>query len=256
MSGPVACAECHTVPSDLAHATEPLDLTWGPLARTDGALPTWNGSALTCANYCHGATMAGGALTAPVWNRVDGGRPPVTSRPATGSAAGTHPGHSRIACHDGAATTALTGAVTRRGCQSGDFPHLRRPRSRTRDPGKSPWHRVCFLTMETAAGSQGWQAHAAPLIPAWRCPEGDFQAGGDAARAGDPRPGRRSCSASAKKAATRGRRPSPFPGAPRPGPPRAVPGRSRPARQHLTPGRRSTDDFHCQQILPIALLAE
>ena len=35
----LACTECHAVPADAAHATQPLQLTWGPLARTGGATP-------------------------------------------------------------------------------------------------------------------------------------------------------------------------------------------------------------------------
>jgi predicted CxxxxCH...CXXCH cytochrome family protein len=94
--GPIACDECHTVPGDLAHATQPLQLTWGALARADGAAPTFDANALTCANYCHGSTMAGGSLTAPVWNRVNGtqaacgtchGLPPSAPHPAVSGGA-------------------------------------------------------------------------------------------------------------------------------------------------------------------------
>jgi len=103
--GGVACSECHAVPSDTAHATQPLDLTWGALARTGNVTPSWNGTALTCANYCHGASLPGGALTMPVWNKVDDtqaacgtchGVPPPAPHPSvTGgltACAGCHPG--------------------------------------------------------------------------------------------------------------------------------------------------------------------
>jgi predicted CxxxxCH...CXXCH cytochrome family protein len=64
----VACSDCHTVPSDSAHATQPLDLTWGTLARTGGVTPSWNATSLTCTNYCHGITLFGGSDTTPQWN--------------------------------------------------------------------------------------------------------------------------------------------------------------------------------------------
>jgi predicted CxxxxCH...CXXCH cytochrome family protein len=65
----MACTECHTVPGDTAHATQPLQLTWGPLATADGASPTFSATSYTCsATYCHGSTLnAGGTLTNPVW---------------------------------------------------------------------------------------------------------------------------------------------------------------------------------------------
>jgi predicted CxxxxCH...CXXCH cytochrome family protein len=66
--GAMACNDCHTVPGDTAHSTQPLDLTWGALARTGGVTPSWNAATLTCANYCHGVTLPGGTDTTPVWN--------------------------------------------------------------------------------------------------------------------------------------------------------------------------------------------
>ncbi|HET8723254.1 MAG TPA: CxxxxCH/CxxCH domain-containing protein, partial [Anaeromyxobacteraceae bacterium] len=92
----IACAECHAVPTSISHATQPLQLTWGPIASADGAAPAFDAASLTCANYCHGATMAGGGATAPVWTRVDGtqstcgschGMPPPSPHPAVGGAA-------------------------------------------------------------------------------------------------------------------------------------------------------------------------
>jgi hypothetical protein len=68
---PLPCSSCHTVPVDVAHATQPLDLTWDSLARANGASATWNPTGLTCSNYCHGATLHGGTNTTPIWNVVD-----------------------------------------------------------------------------------------------------------------------------------------------------------------------------------------
>ncbi|HSN91083.1 MAG TPA: CxxxxCH/CxxCH domain-containing protein [Anaeromyxobacteraceae bacterium] len=64
-----ACAQCHAVPTDLGHVADGAtgaDFTWGPLA-SQGATPAFDGVALTCTNYCHGATLVGGAGTSPAW---------------------------------------------------------------------------------------------------------------------------------------------------------------------------------------------
>jgi predicted CxxxxCH...CXXCH cytochrome family protein len=76
LSAAFECSQCHTVPTDTAHSSQPLDLTWGALARTGGVTPTWNGTALTCTNYCHGAGLTGGTRTSPVWT---GGSAQVSS---------------------------------------------------------------------------------------------------------------------------------------------------------------------------------
>ena len=56
-----------TSPSHIdGHAT----VTFGALAWMGGASPEWIAETGSCsATYCHGGTLAGGALTAPVWNR-------------------------------------------------------------------------------------------------------------------------------------------------------------------------------------------
>ncbi|MFO0729209.1 MAG: CxxxxCH/CxxCH domain-containing protein [Myxococcota bacterium] len=98
IAAPVACNECHLVPTDLGspgHVDTPLpaEVTFGPASRRGGASPTYDGATVTCRNnYCHGATLnAGGQLTAPVWTRVDGsqascgtchGAPPPAPHPS------------------------------------------------------------------------------------------------------------------------------------------------------------------------------
>ena len=64
-----ACNQCHAVPTDLAHVADGAagaDLVWGALA-AQGTTPTFASGALTCTNYCHGATLAGGAGASPAW---------------------------------------------------------------------------------------------------------------------------------------------------------------------------------------------
>ncbi|MCC6523414.1 MAG: CxxxxCH/CxxCH domain-containing protein [Polyangiaceae bacterium] len=98
----VACGECHVVPwsaTDPGHLDAwPAEVTWGALARASGAAPSWERAEATCAgSYCHGATLAGGTTTSPVWTEVDG------SQTGCGSCHGApppppHP--DRDACED------------------------------------------------------------------------------------------------------------------------------------------------------------
>jgi predicted CxxxxCH...CXXCH cytochrome family protein len=100
----MACTECHTVPGDTTHATQPLQLTWGPLATTQGAAPNFNATSLTCSStYCHGSTLnAGGTLTNPVWisgaSQVACGSchsaPPPSPHPQNASCGTCHPGYT------------------------------------------------------------------------------------------------------------------------------------------------------------------
>jgi len=71
--GPIACAECHVVPSSAAHATSPpaQKVVFGTLATNGGASPTWNSTSTGCAaTYCHGNFTFGlvvGANATPLW---------------------------------------------------------------------------------------------------------------------------------------------------------------------------------------------
>ncbi len=92
------CANCHLVPTDLAHlANTSWTFTWSTLATGNGSTtPAWTAGSLTCANYCHGATLNGGTHTSPTWN---GGAAEVSctschgSPPATGATIGSQPAH-------------------------------------------------------------------------------------------------------------------------------------------------------------------
>jgi predicted CxxxxCH...CXXCH cytochrome family protein len=78
ISLPVACSECHVVPTSLVHVgpapTTPATLDWGPLASAKGATPSFDSTAVTCSNYCHGQTLpaGGGSNTQPKWTTVNG----------------------------------------------------------------------------------------------------------------------------------------------------------------------------------------
>jgi predicted CxxxxCH...CXXCH cytochrome family protein len=98
----MACTECHVLPAVMLHSSGTAELTFGELARTGEAAPQWTRASATCGStYCHGATLdAGGALTAPVWTRVDGtqavcgtchGNPPPAPHPASADCSTCHP---------------------------------------------------------------------------------------------------------------------------------------------------------------------
>jgi predicted CxxxxCH...CXXCH cytochrome family protein len=96
LAGPIACAECHVVPSTV-DAEGHLDgtpgggVTFGTMARNDGATPAWSATAAKCSGaYCHGATLAGGTNKTPQWTLVNGtqdacgtchGNPPPAPHP-------------------------------------------------------------------------------------------------------------------------------------------------------------------------------
>src|SRR3990172_1250917 len=106
----IACGECHVVPSS-ADSPGHMDgarapVTFGALATTGGAKPSWDTNQLSCsATYCHGATLGpGGTSQAPIWTKVDGtqaacgtchGIPPTSAgHPAVSGGAG-----ACSACH-------------------------------------------------------------------------------------------------------------------------------------------------------------
>jgi predicted CxxxxCH...CXXCH cytochrome family protein len=61
------------VPTSTTHSNGTVDLTWGGLAVTAGARPSFDAASGTCSNtYCHGEFVGGNTLNAPIWNRVDG----------------------------------------------------------------------------------------------------------------------------------------------------------------------------------------
>ena len=79
VDGPLAkamfCNACHVIPNGIyapGHIDEaPAELTWGTLATTDGAAPSWDHDQETCSDtYCHGATLGGGLDKTPQWTKV------------------------------------------------------------------------------------------------------------------------------------------------------------------------------------------
>ena len=73
------CVACHVKPASAlagGHLDGTIaDVRFAGIAVADGAAPAWDRNAATCAStYCHGATLAGGTNTAPVWTQVGQGQ--------------------------------------------------------------------------------------------------------------------------------------------------------------------------------------
>jgi predicted CxxxxCH...CXXCH cytochrome family protein len=68
-AGAIDCSECHTVPTSTEHATQAIELTFGPKATAYATAASFDPTALTCATFCHGTAAWGGTNHAPVWNQ-------------------------------------------------------------------------------------------------------------------------------------------------------------------------------------------
>ena len=100
------CVDCHTVPQSTTHSNGTADITWGTVAKTAGANPTFEPNTVTCnAVYCHGTTLAaanaGGATAkTPVWTTVDGSFDSCGASCHTNPPGGSHPQNTNCAtCH-------------------------------------------------------------------------------------------------------------------------------------------------------------
>jgi predicted CxxxxCH...CXXCH cytochrome family protein len=77
VSAPVACNECHLVPTELhspghidtAAPAEVFPSGAGTLARADGATPSYDPNTATCTSYCHGSGAKLSQDTSPTVNR-------------------------------------------------------------------------------------------------------------------------------------------------------------------------------------------
>lgn len=84
----VQCNECHRVPPttvSAGHIDGQVQVVFGGVALANLAQPTWDSTALTCANAaCHDisnwtSAPGGGSAVAPLWTRVDGTQASCTS---------------------------------------------------------------------------------------------------------------------------------------------------------------------------------
>jgi predicted CxxxxCH...CXXCH cytochrome family protein len=90
---PIACTECHVLPTTAIHTLNyQLDLPFGPLSRSQGAQPAWDAPTLTCsANYCHGNFAFGGirgSAASLAWTGTLNGCETCHGMPPTGHAFG------------------------------------------------------------------------------------------------------------------------------------------------------------------------
>lgn len=105
VAGPVACSECHPIPTDMvSHPSVeggPATMAFGALASRAGAVPSWDREAARCTNnYCHGATLRGAETRpSPVWTQVDGSQLACTACHGN-PPSGTHTTNTQCeACH-------------------------------------------------------------------------------------------------------------------------------------------------------------
>jgi predicted CxxxxCH...CXXCH cytochrome family protein len=82
------------------HADGVVELSFGPLATTGGAAPSWNGASCSAA-YCHGNFANGATANAPVWTGVNQAAcgtchalPPPGLHPVRTDCATCHPGYT------------------------------------------------------------------------------------------------------------------------------------------------------------------
>jgi len=96
----LACTECHVLPNSTSHSNGTAEIAFGPLARTGGASPSWNGT--TCSNvYCPGSFTGGNGSYAPAWTApvtascgTCHGLPPVAPHPQNADCSACHTGYT------------------------------------------------------------------------------------------------------------------------------------------------------------------
>jgi predicted CxxxxCH...CXXCH cytochrome family protein len=118
-SSSMLCNDCHAVPTATNHANGTSANPNGAVlfsARTTAsgttAVPTWNTTALTCANtYCHGSSTLGGTNKTPSWTTVNG------TQAACGTCHGLPPPSPHMqnsscgTCHSGYTSSAVNKAL-------------------------------------------------------------------------------------------------------------------------------------------------
>lgn len=65
-ANPIACTECHVVPTATNHSDGAAGLSFGKLAKTGNVTPAWDGATCTASN-CHGNFTGGATAAAPSW---------------------------------------------------------------------------------------------------------------------------------------------------------------------------------------------
>ena len=112
LSRPMACVNCHVLPTSSAHSNGVIGVTYSSLAVAQGAVPTaYNPTAHTCSNtYCHG-NFPGGNQSATAISWATSGKLSCTSchgAPPALNASTHHPGNTACATCHGTGYTATT----------------------------------------------------------------------------------------------------------------------------------------------------
>ena len=110
----LSCTECHVVPTSTSHANGTAEVTFGPLSKTGGATPAWNGAG--CASsYCHGNFKNGNPSYVPTWTSPAAnacgtchGLPPGGNHPANSACESCHAGYTIGSVN---VTTHLNGSI-------------------------------------------------------------------------------------------------------------------------------------------------
>jgi predicted CxxxxCH...CXXCH cytochrome family protein len=93
---PIMCNDCHAVPTSNLHSDGIVQVTFGALAKTGGAAPSWSGT--TCSGvYCHGAFPGGSTTFQPNWTA---GTVTCGSCHTTPPSSGHHGKHTDLECGD------------------------------------------------------------------------------------------------------------------------------------------------------------
>jgi len=113
LSSPLACADCHVVPTETTHSNGTVDLLFSGLATTGGVVPAFNGTG--CADtYCHGNFAGGNASNTPTWTA---GAEAIACGTCHGNGSsprpgGTHPANDNCAmCHAGYTSSSVATAL-------------------------------------------------------------------------------------------------------------------------------------------------
>ena len=159
LRGPIACKECHVVPTTTLHANGKVEVLFADadFALRNGATPRFDPATASCATtYCHGATLnAGGTNQAPTLERRRlAGR--LRHLPRRASAEPRRHQHHLL---DLPPTHGQAGRHHRRGRR---LPHQRHARGGRRPPGRLGRSRPSTATPPTP---RGWPAARAATAP-------------------------------------------------------------------------------------------
>lgn len=77
---PIACSECHPIPTSPAHVNGHVELAFGPLASARGVTPSYATASGTCTTACHGAAPSPAWTSDPTLDCTScHGLPPATA---------------------------------------------------------------------------------------------------------------------------------------------------------------------------------